>query len=333
MRVRLLLDNIVLLFVLVSVVSASGKDFGPLRLEKEIPLPGVEGRIDHFSADDAGQRLFIAALGNGSVEVVDIRKGERIAEIKGLKEPQGVYYDLKTERLYVATGGDGKLRIYDGKTLTLQQTLDFGGDADNVRFDRQTGDIWVGYGNGGIGIVNSVGQRVGSVELGTHPESFQFEESGDRAFANVPKQFGVSVIDRQKRATTGKWGLGGALANYPMALDNSNKRLFVGCRLPARLVVLDISSGRIIVTLPTVGDTDDIFYDAVKGQIYVIGGEGAVEVFRQRDTDHYENVGRTTTAAGARTGFFVRNSSRLYVAVPHRGSQSAKVLVYATDGS
>jgi DNA-binding beta-propeller fold protein YncE len=333
MRVRLLLDNIVLLFVLASVVSASGKDFGPLRLEKEIPLPGVEGRIDHFSADDAGQRLFIAALGNGSVEVVDIRKGERIAEIKGLKEPQGVYYDLKTERLYVATGGDGKLRIYDGKTLTLQQTLDFGGDADNVRFDRQTGDIWVGYGNGGIGIVNSVGQRVGSVELGTHPESFQFEESGDRAFANVPKQFGVSVIDRQKRATTGKWGLGGALANYPMALDNSNKRLFVGCRLPARLVVLDISSGRIIVTLPTVGDTDDIFYDAVKGQVYVIGGEGAVEVFRQRDTDHYENVGRTTTAAGARTGFFVRNSSRLYVAVPHRGSQSAKVLVYATDGS
>jgi DNA-binding beta-propeller fold protein YncE len=332
MRIRFLSRHFTLLFALLSALSASGQDVGALHLEKEIPLPGVEGRIDHFSADAAGQRLFIAALGNGSIEVVDIRRGERTGEIKGLKEPQGVYYDSRTDRLYVATGGDGKLRIYDGKTLTLQQTLDFGGDADNVRFDRQTGEIWVGYGNGGIGIVNSAGQRVGSVELGTHPESFQFEESGDRAFANVPKQFGVSVIDRQKHATVAKWGLGGALANYPMALDDAGRRLFVGCRLPSRLVVLDTNSGRIIGSFPTVGDTDDIFYDAARRLIYVIGGEGAVEVVRQRDSDHYESVGRTPSAPGARTGFFVPNSSRLYVAVPHRGSQTAKVLVYTVDG-
>jgi DNA-binding beta-propeller fold protein YncE len=332
MRVRFFLRAIGFLVGLVSAGSVTGADAGALHLEKEIPLPDVEGRIDHFSVDDAGQRLFVAALGNGSVEIVDVRRGERTAEIKGLKEPQGVYYDSRTGRLYVATGGDGKLRIYDGKTLAAQQTLEFGGDADNVRYDRQTGDIWVGYGNGGIGIVNSTGQRVGSVELGTHPESFQFEDSGDRVYANVPKQFGVSVIDRKKRVTVTKWGLGAALANYPMALDDPHKRLFVGSRLPARLVVLDTSSGRIVVTLPTVGDTDDVFYDTVRRQIYVIGGEGAVEVFRQRDPEHYESVGRTATAAGARTGFFVPNSSRLYVAVPHRGPQAAKVLVYATGG-
>jgi DNA-binding beta-propeller fold protein YncE len=332
MRVQFFLPAIGFLVALVSAGSVTGAEAGALHLEKEIPLPGVEGRIDHFSADDAGQRLFVAALGNGSVEIVDVRKGERTAEIKGLKEPQGVYYDSKTGRLYVATGGDGKLRIYDGKTLAAQQTLEFGGDADNVRYDRQTGDIWVGYGNGGIGIVNSTGQRVGSVELGTHPESFQFEESGDRVYANVPKQFGVSVIDRKGRVTVTKWGLGAALANYPMALDDPNKRLFVGCRLPARLVVLDTSSGRIVVTLPTVGDTDDVFYDSVRRQIYVIGGEGAVEVFRQRDPEHYESAGRTATGAGARTGFLVPNSNRLYVAVPHRGPQAAKVLVYTTGG-
>src|SRR4029077_12608722 len=96
---------------LLRAVSASGEDSGPLCLEKEIPLPGVEGRIDHFSADVAGQRLFIAALENGSVEIVDTRQGERIAEIKGLKEPQGIYYDSKTDQLYVATGGDGELRV------------------------------------------------------------------------------------------------------------------------------------------------------------------------------------------------------------------------------
>jgi DNA-binding beta-propeller fold protein YncE len=314
-----------------SALSASGEVPGALHLENEIPLPGVEGRIDHFSADEPGQRLFIAALGNGSVEIVDTRRGERVAEIKGLEEPQGVYYDSKIGRLYVATGRDGKLRIYDGKSLNLLETLEFGNDADNVRYDRQTGDIWVGYGHGGLGIVNSAGQKIGSISLGSHPESFLFEATGDRVFVNVPKQLGIAVVDREKRAVIAKWGVGGALANYPMALDDADKRLFAGCRVPARLVVLDTTSGQIVGTLSAVGDTDDVFYDPVRRQVYVIGGEGAVEVFRQRSPDHYESLGRITTAAGARTGFFTPTSSRLYVAVPHRGSQTAKVLVYTVD--
>ena len=282
--------------------------------------------------DVPNQRLFVAALENGSVEILDIRRGERAAEIKGLEEPQGVYYDFKTGRLYVATGGDGKLRIYDGKSLTLQETLGFGGDADNVRYDEQTGNIWVGYGNGGIAIANAAGQKVGSVALDSHPESFQFEPNGDRVYVNVPKLFGIAVVDRKKRAVVAKWGLGVQFGNYPMALDDTHKRLFVGCRLPAKLVVLDTTSGRIVASLSTIGDADDIFYDGGRGVVYVIAGEGAVEVFRQRNADHYEPEGRITTAPGARTGLFVPALNRLFVAVPHRGLQSAKVLVYEVKG-
>jgi DNA-binding beta-propeller fold protein YncE len=324
---RFLLGNVVLLLVLLSAISADAENPGSLHLEKEIPLPGVEGRIDHFSADEPGQRLFVAALGNGSVEIVDLRKGERSAEIKGLQEPQGLYYDSKTGRLYVATGGDGKLRSYDGKSLALQDTLELGKDADNVRYDQQSGDVWVGSGDG-IAIIDSAGQKVGSIPLGSHPESFQFEEKGDQVYVNVPKQLGVALIDRKKRMVLGKWGLGASFANYPMALDSANQRLFVGCRLPARLVILDTTSGRTVNTLPTVGDADDVFYDITRRLVYVIGGEGAVEILRQRDPDHYERAARISTAPGGRTGFFLQNSSRLYVAVPHRGTQSAGVLVY-----
>jgi DNA-binding beta-propeller fold protein YncE len=331
MSIRFLLRQIALLLCLLNAVSAVGQNAGSLHLGKEIPLPGVEGRIDHFSADEAGQRVFLAALENSSVEVIDTRQGQRIAEIKGLKEPQGVYYDEKTSQLYVATGGDGKLRVYDGKSLALQATLEFGDDADNVRFDRKANETWVGYGSGGIGIVDSTGQKVGSVSLGSHPESFQFDESSDRVYVNVPKELGVAVVDRKKRAVITKWGLGASFANYPMALDDANKRLFVGCRLPARLVILDTSSGKVIATLPIVGDTDDVFYDASKRSIYVIGGGGALDVLRQRDPDNYERVGRITTASGARTGLFVASSHRLYIAVPHRGSQAAKVLVYTIN--
>lgn len=170
----------------------------PLRLEKEIPLNGVDGRIDHFSVDTAGHTLFVAALGAGSVQVIDTELGQRSGEIKGLQEPQGVCYDGKKGRLYVATAGDGKLRIYDSKSLSLQNTLSLGSDADNVRYDQQTGDIWVGFGSGGIAVIDSEGRPTGTISLGTHPESFLFEDPGDRAFVNVPKQFGVAVVDRKK---------------------------------------------------------------------------------------------------------------------------------------
>jgi DNA-binding beta-propeller fold protein YncE len=134
-----------------------------------------------------------------------MRRGERAAQIKGLEEPQGVYYDFKTGKLYVATAGDGKLRIYDGKSLTVQETLSFSADADNVRYDEQTGNIWVGYGNGGIAITSAAGQNVGSVVLDTHPESFQFEPNGNRVYVNVPKQISIAVVDRKKRAVVAKW--------------------------------------------------------------------------------------------------------------------------------
>src|SRR6201987_3848374 len=333
MPIRFILFKLTFAVVFLSSVSpkCSGEESMPLRLEKEIPLPGVEGRIDHFAADDTGQRLFVAALGNGSVEIVDVQKGQRTAEIKGLKEPQGTFYDEKTNRLYIATGGDGKLWIYDATTLGVKKDVECGDDADNVRYDRRTGDVWVGYASGGIGIVNSAGENVGAIELNAHPESFQLEETGDRVYVNVPAQLGVSVIDRQKRGVITKWGLGLQVANYPMALDEPNKRLFVGCRLPARLVVLDTNSGRIVSSLPIVGDTDDIFYDAGRQLIYVIGGEGAVDVLLQRGPEQYESVGREVTAPGARTGLFTASSSHLFVAVPHRGSQAPKILVYTPN--
>ena len=324
---------IVYLFAFQLAFSSRGQNVGPLRLEKKVLLPGVTGRIDHFSADIAGRRLFIAALGNGSVEVVDAERGERIFEIKGLKEPQGLLYDSERNRLYVATGGDGKVRIYDGKSLGLESTLDFGDDADNLRMDPESGEVWVGFGNGEIGIIDSSGQKVGTISLGSHPESFQFDETADRVYVNVTKQLGVAVIDWKKRAVIAKWALGLSFANYPMALDRANRRLFVGCRLPARLLVIDTTSGQIIEALPTVGDADEVFYDEKRRCIYIVGGEGAIEVIRQQSPDGYQPASRTVTASGARTGYWWPSSDRLYVAAPAKGGQTAAVLVYAVGGA
>ncbi len=313
---------------IVALSSAYAQNTSPLHLEKEIPLPGVEGRIDHFSVDVPGERLFVAALENGTVEVLDIRKGERSAEIKGLSEPQGVFYSSQNGELYVASGGDGTLRIYDGNSLILRQTLEFGDDADNVRYDGRSGQILVGFGSGGLGLVDASGQKVGAIPLSSHPESFQIEEEGSRIFVNVPREFAVAVVDRTKHTVIAKWGLDWTFANFPMALDEADKRLFVGCRLPARLVVLNTNSVQVVAKLPVVGDTDDVYFDPTRRFVYVIGGDGAVDVFQMSDPNHCEHAGRTNTASGARTGLFVPGLDRLFVAVTHRESQAAKVLVY-----
>jgi ABC-type uncharacterized transport system permease subunit len=192
----------------------------------------------------------------------------------------------------------------------------------------RSGQILVGFGSGGLGLVDASGQKVGTMPLSSHPESFQIEESGSRIFVNVPREFAVAVVDRTKHTVIAKWGLDWTFANFPMALDEADKRLFVGCRLPARLVVLNTNSGQVVAKLPVVGDTDNVYFDPTRRFVYVIGGDGAVDVFQMSDPNHCEHAGRTNTASGARTGLFVPGLDRLFVAVTHHESQAAKVLVY-----
>jgi hypothetical protein len=133
--------------------------------------------------------------------------------------------------------------------------------------------------------------------------------------------------DRQTMSVAGRWspGCGG---NYPMALDDGTARMFVGCRRPASLAMVDTRSGKVTASTETVGDTDDLFYDAARRRIYVIGGEGFIDVL-ERDGDALHRVSRVATRAGARTGLWVPALNRLYVAVPARGSEGAEVRVFS----
>jgi outer membrane protein assembly factor BamB len=191
------------------------------------------------------------------------------------------------------------------------------------------GRFWVGYGDGGLAAIDSEsGKQVTDVKLDAHPESFQLETGGKRIFVNVPNAGYVAVVDRETGTVVEKYSLKPAGANFPMALDEANHRLFIGCRNPAKLLVLDTETGKTVATLNIVGDTDDLFYDAANKRIYVSGGEGRVTVISQMTPDIYNVAGQVTTAPGARTSFFVRETGTLYVAVPHRGRQKAELRAF-----
>lgn len=304
----------------------------PLKLKQTIALPGVKGRIDHLTYDAAGERLFVCALGNNTVEVIDLRRGERIHSITGLGLPQGIAYVASLDRLFVADDKGGILKIYDAKSFQQISELNLKDDADNVRYDSATRKVYVGFGSGGIAIVNATeGKQIGSIKLSEHPEAFELEQQGNRIFANVPNARQVAVIDRDKGEVIARWRTDLAFGNFPMALDEPNHRLFVGYRLSPRLVVFDTESGKIVAKTDISGDPDELFFDSERRRVYAICGAGEIDVIEQADPDTYRTSTKISTAEGARTGLFVPERDTLFVAVPHRASQQAEIRCYQIE--
>ncbi|MGH9619578.1 MAG: YncE family protein [Bryobacteraceae bacterium] len=305
----------------------------PLRLVQLTALPDVHGRIDHFDVDLRGHRLFMSALGNNTLEVFDLRTARLIHTIRGLHGPQGVTYAPQSNRIFVANGGDGTVRIFDGISYKPLRVVHFPSDADDTRYDPATRRVFVGYGDGGnagLGILDGAsGKLLGTIKLPGHPESFQLEEHGPKIFVNIPTAGNtIAVVDRKKRRIVTTWALGGAQDNFPMALDEKEGRLFVTCRTPAEVLVLDTESGKIIARVPCVSHADDMWYDAAHKRIYVSGGDGFISVIEEEDLTHYRRIAQIKTLPGGRTSCFVPQLNRLYLGVWGRGGQPEELRVY-----
>jgi DNA-binding beta-propeller fold protein YncE len=315
-----------------------GEEPEVLSPEIHISLAGVKGRIDHFSVDVKGQRLFVAAVENHTLEVVDLKSGQRVHTITDLAEPQGVFYDASTNRLFVACGLDGVTKIFHGTTFQVLATVKFPEDADNIRYDERSKGVIVGYagakqlrkreeGTGGLGFIDSNGKKVGDIVIDAHPEAFQLERVGSRLFVNVPDKKEIEVIDAVKRSVMARWPVS-AENNFPMALDESHHRLFVGCWKPPQLLVFDTETSKEVASGEIAGSTDDLFYDSQRGRVYVLTSKGFLEVFQQKDPDHYSRIARYSTPPRSQTGLFVPEWGELFVAIPAQGEQGAEIRMY-----
>jgi hypothetical protein len=296
------------------VTSAAARAEEALVLEGKIALPGVAGRIDHMAVDLARKRLLVAELGNGTLDVVDLTGGRRVAQVTGLHEPQGVAYVQKTDLVVVAGAGDGSVRLFRGDNLSPAGTVALGNDADNVRVDPRSGNVIVGYGSGGLAIIDpEKRQKVGDIKLAAHPESFQLDAGSGRIFANVPDAGHISVVDLASARQVASWTEAGLRANFPMAIDATGAMIATVYRQPAQLVLLDTTTGAATQRLDTCSDADDVFFDAKRRRIYVSCGAGDVDVF-QADAVGYRPLARVATSSGARTALFVPELDRLFVA-------------------
>jgi DNA-binding beta-propeller fold protein YncE len=307
--------------------AASGQ--APLTLVGTMSLPDVEGRIDHLAVDTGAQRLYVAALGNNTVEVLDLKNGRQAKSVSGFREPQGIAVVADRKVVAVANGQGEGVQFIDASDYHPAKSVRLGEDSDNVRYDLAAQRLFVGFGGGALAAINPDDFKViGEATLSGHPESFQLERSGPRVFVNVPDGNQIAVVDRTTMKVIATWPVVSAKANFPMALDEANHRLFVGCRRPAKVLVYDTNTGKAAASFDIVGDTDDLFYDPARNRVYVSGGEGFLDVFQGQDANHFVRLAHIATAAGARTSLFVPELARLYLAVPHRGAQKAEIRIY-----
>ena len=323
-----------------------------VNLVQNISLPNVIGRIDHMDIDIKYHRLFVAELGNNSVDVIDLQNnGNRLGTItEMINEPQGIAYVSEYNKLFVSNGADGKVNVFNATSYKWIDSINFYNDADNIRYDNVSKLIYVGFGGGGIGIINATDNKLlKEIKLPSHPESFQIEKNedvnnnkssgnklGNIIYVNTPEDNSISIIDLELGIVSSRWSLGdNGHNNFPMALDQSNHRLFVGTRDPPKLIVFDTNSmesgfGKVISKVNISKDSDDIFYDSKNKIIYISSGQGFIDIFKKHDANHYKLYRKIPTEAGARTSLFVPDLKRMYVAVPHNDKDisEAEVLGY-----
>jgi len=335
---RKLFVIVLILFVTIPINSLSQSTAPPLRLIQTILLPNVHGRIDHFNVDVKSQRLFIAALGNHTVEVVDLKSGKWVHSIPGLKKPQGVWHVDSLGKLFIADGDDGDVKVYRGSNLKLIASIKLDLGPDHEAYDPIRKLIYVGYGGedagkayGELGIINAVTDKhIGDVRTDAHPSAIILTKSGRTIFTSIPKSQEVEVIDAETRRVISKWP---TIAGDPvaLALDQLHRRLFVGARTPPRLVVFDSKSHQLIASLPAAGLLDGLFFDSARRRIYASGGEGFADVCQEMDANHYREIAKVPTGPTARTSLFVPAFNRYYVAVPANDHRSAEIRVYETE--
>ena len=295
----------------------------------KITLTGVRGRIDHLAYDAEDHIAFIAALGNNSIEVVNINTGKIIHTIKNLHEPQGIVYIPSLKRLIVANGANGECVFYDTETYNPLSSVNLKDDADNIRFDSASNRLYVGYGNGGIAVIDAgLMKQVAMISLEGHPESFQFSKKQNRIYVNVPDKNETVVANLLDKSLITKWKNTQASSNFPMALDEENNRLFIGYRSPASLQMVNTVTGKVIHAIRCSGDADDIFYSPPDSLVFISAGKGFIDVFKTNAKNELVLVDQVKTRSGARTSFLIRSEKKLLLAVPAHAGEPAALWIY-----
>lgn len=301
-----------------------------LELTQTIVLKGKAGKLDHLALDAKRDRLFLANTTNGTLDVVDLKAGKLLKQVTGQSGIQGVAFAADLDRVFVGLGTGGYCNVFDGADYKPLKTIKFADDADNVKYDPTRSQVFVAHAEKLLGVVDAKTNAIkADIKLPGGAEGFQIAAGKLEMFLVIPSPSQLVVIDPDKNTVVGTHPINMAGGGHTVALDDANKRIFVGCRTAPMVVVMDMDTGKEITGVPIPKDNDDLFFDAKRKRIYASCGEGFIAVIRQLDADRYEVMEKVATAKGAKTSLFDADSGRLFVAVPRQeGKPGPEIRVY-----
>jgi DNA-binding beta-propeller fold protein YncE len=328
-------------FIIGICIVALAQDHMPLKLVATIPLPGLhDGDFDHFAPDVDGHRLFLTGEENEKVLVLNTSTNKVIHTMENVKAPHAILFRKDLKKLFIVEGDASAVNVYDSDTFQMGAGIKVSVDADSIAYDPATNYLYVV--NGGreahtpyslISVIDTnTAKRLRDIKINSnHVEAIVLEKSGPRMFLNITGQNAVGVMDRNQSSLSATWPLpAGDKLNVAMGLDEANHRLFVVTRNPGKLIVLDSNNGKVVTSVPAVGMVDDMSYDPQHKRLY-LAGDQFVDVFEQKDADHYALLARVPGSFRAKTAILVPELNRYYLAVPHHGEQQAEVRVYAVQ--
>jgi DNA-binding beta-propeller fold protein YncE len=315
------------------VLRAKAQNTVPLRLIATTPMPGFTGDFDHFGVDLKGNRLFLASEDQKTVEVFNLRTGERVHSIEGFAHPLTMAYLPESDRLIVTEGDIDAVELVDCKEYKIVNTLKLGKGVDHGVLNPVNKYFYVENGGGPDGKIHVLSiidtksfKKVGDVAglPGNSNEGMVIDHAGKRLYVNLTGTDEIGVIDLNTRQLIARWPLPDAHVAHAIALDELNHRLFTATRKPPQFIVFNTDTGKVVTSLPCVGVNSDMSIDVARKRIYVTGSDTA-SVFEQHDADHYEHIAEVPTAYRAKSSIFVPELKRLYVADSGKGKPDAKL--------
>ena len=320
-------------------LALSAQEKQPLKLIKTTPLPGFTGDFDHFAIDLQGKRLFLTAEDHKSVEVFDL-DGNRVHSITGFGQPHAALFLPEVNQLIVTDGDDfGMVELVDGKNYKILRTIKLPSGVDGAVYNPVDHYYYVESGSDDASVkthvLNIIDTKtfthVGDITLpGNHSEAMAIDHEGKKLYVNLTGVNQVGVVDLQSRKVVNTWPVPETKKTNSLVLDEPSQRLLITGRTPPKLVVLNATDGKPVMSFSISGLNDDMWFDAAHKRIYATGTE-TTTVFEQEDADHYKHLADVPTGFRAKTSIFVPELNRLYVAVSGKGKPNAQLALQVYD--
>ena len=273
-------------------------------LLKKYPIAQAEGStreyFDYIMVDSAARRVYVSH--GTEIKVLDADSGSVVGTIGGLKQTHGVAVADEFGRGFITDGEQGKVIIFDLKTLKVTGEAKADKDADSIIYDPVSKRIFCMNGdpNSSTVIDAKSGSVVGTIALGGGPE-FAAADGKGTVFVNIEDKNETVAIDSNTLKIKSRWPLAPAGAPTALAMDTAHRRLFSAGRKPQNLVVLDADSGKVIQSFPITAGVDAAVFEPETGLIYVSTRDGFVHIFHEDTPDKYSEVEKVKTELGAKT--------------------------------